>query len=392
MLIKDGIEFRNLVEQVQKNKEDIAKHYDATKVLAEFGIRMLGRYDSYSDIENIDEGENYGNAYLIGSEEPYDVYVWTRANPNSGEENPYWLNIGPISLVGPEGPQGPVGPEGKSITIVGIKPNSVWLPNPTTLNDLSKAYLVGNGAPYDLYIQVGEDSQSATWNNMGRFNTATVVNVRGQYVAIFNADTKVDVVPDYARGVPRLYGASATGEAVYFENSSVAKGNTNAQRKSDASLRASYVELEEPATDAEALNKNTQVINYEKFKKEYTCTKTILIRGFNEQRGFKITYFSNIEKSEKEELPQIIEFLNRKTYSTILDFEVWTMNNAEGNNFTKEFKGLSLISMTLNEEGNVLTITCWILELDQTFITPNNPAIRRQTFTFTNFDLRYLDV
>lgn len=105
-------ELRNLQEQVLKNKEDIARHWAVDRVLADFGIKMLGRFDSYDDIKNFDEGENYGNAYLIGTVEPYDVYVWTRADENAGQPVPYWLDIGPISLVGPQGPEGPQGIQG----------------------------------------------------------------------------------------------------------------------------------------------------------------------------------------------------------------------------------------------------------------------------------------
>lgn len=112
MLRFDGKEFRNLEEQVLKNKEDIARHWDVDRVLADFGIKMLGRFDSYDDIKYFDEGENYGNAYLIGTEEPYDVYVWTRPDENAGQSVAYWLDIGPISLVGPQGPQGERGKTG----------------------------------------------------------------------------------------------------------------------------------------------------------------------------------------------------------------------------------------------------------------------------------------
>ena len=103
-ILNENVTLRNIQEQVEENKRQIAKHWDVDRVLADFGIKMLGRFDSYDDIEYLDEGENYGNAYLIGTVEPYDVYVWTRADENAGQPVPYWLNIGPISLVGPQGP------------------------------------------------------------------------------------------------------------------------------------------------------------------------------------------------------------------------------------------------------------------------------------------------
>lgn len=99
-------EYRNLQEQVLHNKQEIARHWDVDRVLADFGIRVLGKLDTLEELEAISEGENYGYAYLVGTEEPYTMYVWTRANPNVGEPDPYWLNVGSMSIAGPEGIQG----------------------------------------------------------------------------------------------------------------------------------------------------------------------------------------------------------------------------------------------------------------------------------------------
>ena len=41
MIVKDGIEYRNLVEQVRKNQEDIARHYEIDRVLADWGIKVI---------------------------------------------------------------------------------------------------------------------------------------------------------------------------------------------------------------------------------------------------------------------------------------------------------------------------------------------------------------
>jgi hypothetical protein len=42
MYMMENSTFRNLEEQVQKNKEDIAKHYAVDRVLADFGIKVIG--------------------------------------------------------------------------------------------------------------------------------------------------------------------------------------------------------------------------------------------------------------------------------------------------------------------------------------------------------------
>lgn len=106
MITYNNKEFRNLEEQVGKNQYDIARHFEITKVLADFGIQVLGQVDTPDALTNIDEGENWGYAYLVGAAEPYDVYVWTRPNEALGHPTPYFLNIGPVSITGPQGPAG----------------------------------------------------------------------------------------------------------------------------------------------------------------------------------------------------------------------------------------------------------------------------------------------
>lgn len=103
--------YRNLEEQVQKNKEDIAKHWQIDRVLADFGIRIVGTVDSFNDIKNI-QGKQYGDAYAVGQTHPYDFYIWTRADIDSNQPQDYWLNIGELAIVGPQGPQGLKGDRG----------------------------------------------------------------------------------------------------------------------------------------------------------------------------------------------------------------------------------------------------------------------------------------
>ena len=67
----DGKVFRNIQEQVQKNKSDIAAWSNIEFTLNNMGITVLGRVDTESDIP---EGTySYGDAYLVGTEEPYDI-------------------------------------------------------------------------------------------------------------------------------------------------------------------------------------------------------------------------------------------------------------------------------------------------------------------------------
>ena len=101
----------NLQEQVQKNKEDIANHYNIDRVLANFGIKVIGQVSTEAQLPLPFNGD-YGDAYAVGTSEPYDFYIWTRADANSGHPEDYWFNVGGLTIVGPQGPQGEQGPQG----------------------------------------------------------------------------------------------------------------------------------------------------------------------------------------------------------------------------------------------------------------------------------------
>ena len=80
-------EFRNLQEQVLKNMQNIQDIMDGTTVLAEFGIKVIGQVDDAEDLPDPAEYEgDYGDAYIVGTEEPYEYYIFTRAF--EGDETP----------------------------------------------------------------------------------------------------------------------------------------------------------------------------------------------------------------------------------------------------------------------------------------------------------------
>lgn len=266
---------RNQQEQVLKNKEDISRHYEIDRTLANFGIKIVGTLTSVDDLPNPATYPGlYGDGYAVGQPGSYNYYIFTRPDPNSGEFEDHWLDVGQLGIQGPEGktgpqgipgvagksskwyvgssnpvaegldpndgdmylninngyvyqsgqtawiymgsiigPTGPVGPQGPRgetgsvgpvgpkgetgdvgglVSIRGILASTAQLPDPTTLKDLTAAYLVGTSSPYDLYIQIGENSSVATWNNMGNLNVATYVTVDGQFQNVWNSDTKLD--------------------------------------------------------------------------------------------------------------------------------------------------------------------------------------------------------
>ena len=104
MLKFDGLEFRNLEEQVGKNAQDIKDFKDGNQTIAEFGITVVGILETASDLPA--HGQNYGDAYLIGYTAPYDMRVWTRDVANNTAK---WVDLGQFPLAGPKGDTGPIG-------------------------------------------------------------------------------------------------------------------------------------------------------------------------------------------------------------------------------------------------------------------------------------------
>lgn len=123
MLIINGLEFRNLEEQVGKNAQDIQDFKDGNQTIAEFGITVLGVLETASDLPSF--GENYGDAYLIGYTSPYDMRVWTRDVANNTAK---WVDLGQFPLAGPKGDTGPIG---SVITSGRGAPSSI----PSSVND-----------------------------------------------------------------------------------------------------------------------------------------------------------------------------------------------------------------------------------------------------------------
>lgn len=97
-------EFRNLEEQVEKNAQDIQDFKDGNQTIAEFGITVVGILASADQLPS--QGENFGDAYLIGSQPPYDMRVWTRDVANNTAK---WVDLGAFPLQGPKGDKGDTG-------------------------------------------------------------------------------------------------------------------------------------------------------------------------------------------------------------------------------------------------------------------------------------------
>lgn len=150
MLNYNGKEYRNLQEQVLKNKEDIAAYVKEASVLNQFGIKVVG-VQQFPPSDTEQPGEAFGDAIAVGVQPPYTLYIWTRVQ--GSETEGYWFNIGefpaPSTTPGPSGEIGPEGPSGQrgslwysqqgGPNITGAQQNDQWL----------------NGATGDVYQYVG---------------------------------------------------------------------------------------------------------------------------------------------------------------------------------------------------------------------------------------------
>ena len=124
MLVFQGNEYRNLEEQVRKNKEDIARHYEIDRAMANLGINIVGQVETEADLPSMATyAGNYGDTYAVGNKAEveagtasYSYYVWVGPDLNAGQPYDHWLNVGRISIVGPQGErglQGERGPQGE---------------------------------------------------------------------------------------------------------------------------------------------------------------------------------------------------------------------------------------------------------------------------------------
>lgn len=180
-------EFRNLQEQVLKNMRDIADLKSSGLVLDEFGIKIVGQESSVANMPTVADYKAtnpdwaYGDAYAIGTEAPYTLYVLTREDDNHIED--YWFNIGRFPEPGPQGPKGDtgdIGPQGQTgptgadglsagfgavtATAVTLEPTeeaivSVVASGPNTEKSFAFTFGIPKG-------QDGESGTDAVWGNI----------------------------------------------------------------------------------------------------------------------------------------------------------------------------------------------------------------------------------
>ena len=100
------------IEHINRVEAKVDAHYNEDRVLADYGIRVVGKADTVNDLPPVsDFPGTYGDAYIVGTVPPYDYYIYTR--PFEGETENQWLDIGLLAIEGPQGEQGEQGVQGE---------------------------------------------------------------------------------------------------------------------------------------------------------------------------------------------------------------------------------------------------------------------------------------
>lgn len=180
-------EKRNIAEQVEKNKQDILKHFQRDEILADFGIRIIGQLESPEELP--ESAANYGDAYAVGTKSPFDYYIWTRANNLSPVD--YWFNFGEIAIAGPQGPRGDKGPKGDTGN------STTWI----SIFTLDYLDLDEQDIPLDTMVLeygTGNVYQVQIVNGVKTFNYS--LNIKGPQGAIGPKGPKGDTGPQGPQG------------------------------------------------------------------------------------------------------------------------------------------------------------------------------------------------
>lgn len=313
MLITENKVLRNLQEQVAKNKSDISDILEAKAVIAEFGIRVVGEVDTEAELPDpaTYSGE-YGDAYTVGTQTPYDYYIFTR--PNDDIPTAHWFNVGQFPMPGPQGEPGLPGAKGDKGSMIytekfnptlvtGYNVGDLWVNTKdnalfqlnnngwdrvgyvkgdtgpqgpkgdkgdtgapgTPLNivgvlnsiDLlpnpstvnkATAYLVGASAPYMIYVIVGDINDTSTWTWQQLAVGGTNVTVNNQPVGTFNADSKLDKI--IPQSGTSAYISNAAGVQTQIRVLDTVRPNSIVARDANGNTSVS-----DPITDTHAANK-----------------------------------------------------------------------------------------------------------------------------------------
>lgn len=168
MLKYGNKEFRNLQEQVLANMRNIEDIIKGQPIMATYSLKIVGSVESSSDLPDplTYEGE-YGDIYIVGTEEPFDLYLFGKEYEN--EDAPTWIDLGPVLVQGPIGPtgaQGIQGPQGPTGATGATGPTGPQGPQgPTGANGVGVPEIQAGDAGKALVVNEGETD--AEWSDVG---------------------------------------------------------------------------------------------------------------------------------------------------------------------------------------------------------------------------------
>ena len=102
--------------QIEKNRQDIEAIINDAVAFNYIGMKVVGQVNTADELPKKADYEvwpfNYGDAFAVGTTDPYKYYLWTRAF--GAHLSDHWFNIGifpgPSTVPGPKGDTGETGP------------------------------------------------------------------------------------------------------------------------------------------------------------------------------------------------------------------------------------------------------------------------------------------
>lgn len=136
------------------------------------GIKVIGHIDALPIPEGTYE---YGDAYMVGTETPYDMYIYTRPDGNVHTDG-YWFPVGKFPMPGTQGPKG----DGVE-TLTSIDTGSSQYATYDTTGGIS--------ATYDAIINYKDSSTGESKSQTVSLSAKTPI-LPGQYISISNHDSR----------------------------------------------------------------------------------------------------------------------------------------------------------------------------------------------------------
>ena len=102
--------------QIEKNRQDIEAIINDAVAFNYIGMKVVGQVNTADELPKKADYEvwpfDYGDAFAVGTKDPYNYYLWTRAF--GAYLSDHWFNIGvfpgPSNVPGPKGETGDTGP------------------------------------------------------------------------------------------------------------------------------------------------------------------------------------------------------------------------------------------------------------------------------------------